>query len=279
MPYTSLLGVLAVLALVGANAFFVAAEFALVKVRTTRVEQLATEGNAIAKLLHQHIAHLDTSIAATQLGITLASLALGWIGEPSLAHLIEPLFAALAGVALAEGLAHSAAVVISFAVITAFHIVLGELVPKSVALQRTERVALLVAAPLLVFARVFRPFIVLLNGAGNALVRVIGLDASGEHGSVHSVEELEMLVVQSRQAGVLDTKEEVLLCHVFDFEDKTAQQAMTPRTQLVAVEASLPLTDAVAVCLSSGYSRLPVYRETLDQVVGVVYAKDLLAAR
>src|SRR5262249_47466957 len=157
-------------------------------------------------------------IAATQLGITLASLALGWIGEPSLAHLIEPLFTLIAGTAAAE-LANSAAIAISFLAITVLHIVLGELVPKSVALQRSERIALFVGPPLLVFDRVFRPFIALLNTVGNNIVRLLGLSAQGEHASVHSVEELELLVAQSRKAGVLNSEEEVLLRRVFDFGD------------------------------------------------------------
>jgi putative hemolysin len=276
MEFSSWLGVLAVFALVGANGFFVAGEFALVKVRTTRVEQLVLEGNTVARILQGQTAHLDNYIAATQLGITLASLALGWIGEPSLAHLVEPLFGWLGDTATAREAAETVAIALSFALITCFHIVLGELVPKSVALQRTERVALVVAAPLLVFARVFHPFIALLNGAGNAAVRLLGLSAAGEEGAVHSVEELELLVAQSREAGVLDQEEEVLLRHVFDFGEKTAQDAMTPRGDIVALEERTPLAVAAGTCLSTGATRLPVYRETFDQVVGVLHAKDLL---
>lgn len=278
MEFSPWLGLLAVFALVSVNGFFVAAEFALVKVRTTRVEQLVQEGNAAARILRQQTAHLDSYIAATQLGITLASLALGWIGEPALAHLVEPLFGWVGATAIATDVADSVAVAISFALITGFHIVLGELVPKSIALQRTERVSLFVALPLLLFARVFRPFIVLMNGAGNAVVRLLGLSAAGEEGAVHSVEELELLVAQSRAAGVLDPEEEVLLRHVFDFGDKTAQDAMRPRGDIVALEERTPLDVAARTCLSSGHTRLPVYRGTLDQVLGMVHAKDLLRA-
>lgn len=278
MDTGSIFGVLAVFALVATNGFFVAAEFALVKVRVTRVEQLVQEGNTIARIVQRQTAHLDAYIAATQLGITLASLALGWVGEPSLAHLIEPLFQWVGNIWAAQGLANSLAIAISFALITGFHIVLGELVPKSIALQRTERVALFIAAPLLIFARVFHPFIVLMNGLGNAVVRLFGLASTDEHAAVHSVEELEIIVAQSRKAGVLDDQEEVLLRHVFDFGDKTARDILTPRSDIVALEHDTSLDEAAHVCYTSGYTRLPVYRETLDQIIGVLHAKDLLHA-
>ena len=278
MDTGSILGVLAVFALVATNGFFVAAEFALVKVRVTRVEQLVQEGNALARIVQRQTSHLDSYIAATQLGITLASLALGWVGEPSLAHLVEPLFQWVGSVWAAEGIANTVAIAFSFALITAFHIVLGELVPKSIALQRTERVSLFVAVPLLVFARVFRPFIAFMNGVGNAIVRLVGLSSGGEHESVHSVEELEIIVAQSRKAGVLDAEEEVLLRHIFDFSDKTARDVLTPRSDIVALEHDTTVTEAARACFESGYTRLPVYRETLDQIVGVLHAKDLLGA-
>ncbi|HET9981454.1 MAG TPA: hemolysin family protein, partial [Ktedonobacterales bacterium] len=255
MDTGSILGVLAVFALVGANGFFVAAEFALVKIRVTRVEQLVQQGNRLARVVQQQTTHLDNYIAATQLGITLASLALGWIGEPSLAHLIEPLLGWVGNNTAERDIANTVAVVISFALITGFHIVLGELVPKSIALQRAERVSLFVAAPLLVFSRVFRPFIALMNGVGNAIVRLLGFSVGGEHESVHTVEELELIVAQSRRAGVLDAEEEVLLRHVFDFSDKVARDILTPRSDIVAVEQGIPLDEAARVCYESGYTR------------------------
>jgi putative hemolysin len=279
MDIGSVVGVLAVFALVAANGFFVAAEFALVKIRATRVEQLVQEGNTVARIVQRQISHLDSYIAATQLGITLASLALGWIGEPSLAHLVEPLFVWVGGALAAQNIANAVAVAISFVLITGFHIVLGELVPKSIALQRTERVSLFVAAPLLIFARVFRPFIALMNGVGNSIVRVLGLATGGEHDAVHSVEELELIVAQSRRAGILQAGEEALLRHVFDFGDKTARDILTPRRDIVALEHDTSLDEAARICRSSGYTRLPVYRETLDQIIGILHAKDLLGAR
>jgi CBS domain containing-hemolysin-like protein len=278
MEVATILGILAVFVLVGANAFFVAAEFSLVKVRATRIEQLAEEGSAAAGVVRGQLTHLDNYIAATQLGITLASLALGWIGEPALAHLVEPLFAPFTGTVIAEELTRTLSIAISFALITSLHIVMGELVPKSVALQRTESVALFVGPPLLIFDRVFRPFIALLNGVGNWVVRLLGLQVTGEQASVHSVEELSMLVAQSREAGILDPAEESIVRHVFTFGDKTVEDAMTPRPEMVTLPGDASTAEAINAARTSGYSRLPVYEGTLDQVVGVLYVKDLLQA-
>ncbi len=272
----SFVGLLAVFALVAANGFFVAAEFGLVKVRQTRIDELAAEGKNVAKVVQDEIKHLDSYIAATQLGITLASLALGWIGEPSLAHLIEPLFA-FAGGAAATELAHSAAIAISFFLITMFHIVLGELVPKSIALQRSEGTALFVARPLYLFARLFRPFILLMNGVSNLVVRALGLQAASEHGSVHTVKELEMLVAQSRKAGILDNDEERLLRHVFDFGEKTAQHVMVPRTEIVGVPRDITLEQLREKVAEERYTRFPVYEGTVDNITGVVHIKDVFA--
>ncbi len=272
----SLVGVLAVCALVATNGFFVAAEFGLVKVRQTRIDELAAQGNSVAKVVQDELKHLDSYIAATQLGITLASLALGWIGEPSLAHLIEPLFA-FAWDATAIELAHSAAVAISFFLITMFHIVLGELVPKSIALQRSEGTALFVARPLYLFARLFRPFIVLMNGFGNLVVRALGMQATSEYASVHTVKELEMLVAQSHKAGLLDNEEEVLLRRVFDFGDKTAQQVMVPRTEIIGVSKDITFEQFLEKAAEERYTRFPVYEGTLDNIIGVVHIKDVFA--
>ncbi|GCE11462.1 hemolysin family protein [Tengunoibacter tsumagoiensis] len=272
----ALLGLGAVVLLVAANGFFVASEFALVKIRSTRIDQLVAEGNQRAKTVQMQIHHLDTYIAATQLGITLASLALGWVGEPALAHLIEPLFAWIGGPTAAT-LSHTLAVIISFSLITAFHIIMGELVPKSIALQLSEETALFVARPLLIFARVFRPFIHLMNSIGNGVVRLLGLHVNSEHTAVHSVEELEMLVAQSRQGGILDAGEEALLYHVFDFGDKTVQQVMLPRTEIVGVPVTIQSQELQALFAREQYTRLPVYEKTLDSIIGMVHLKDVFS--
>ena len=276
MDAGSLVGVLAVCALVAANGFFVAAEFGLVKVRQTRIDELVAEGKSAATVVQAELQHLDSYIAATQLGITLASLALGWIGEPSLAHLIEPLFA-FAGGTTAEEIAHSAAIGISFFLITMFHIVLGELVPKSIALQRSEGTALFVARPLRLFARLFRPFIVFMNGFGNLVVRALGMQAASEYVSVHTVKELEMLVAQSHKAGLLDNEEEVLLRRVFDFGEKTAQHVMVPRTEIVGVPQDILLEQFLEKVAEERYTRFLVYQGTLDTITGMVHIKDVFA--
>jgi putative hemolysin len=274
LDVSSLLGIIAILVLVAANGFFVAGEFALVKIRATRVEQLIAEGNRTARVVQQEIQHLDTYIAATQLGITIASLALGWIGEPSLARPIEPLFTWLGGSA-AETAAHSIAVAISFALITIFQIVLGELVPKSIALQRNEGTALFIASPLYLFARIFTPFIILMNGIGSSIIRLLGIEVGNEHASIHSVKELEMLVTQSREAGLLQQQEETLLRHVFNFSDKTAQQIMVPRSEIIGVPVTITREQLAQTFSKENYTRLPVYEESLDNIIGLAHIKDV----
>ncbi len=274
MDIGSLIGLIAVVLLIAANGFFVAGEFALVKIRATRINQLAEEGNRTAKVIQTQLAHLDRFIAATQLGITLASLALGWIGEPSLAHLVDPLFAWIGGPA-AEALTHTLAIIISFTIITAGHIILGELVPKSIALQRTEAAVFFISRPLQLFAQLFRPFISLMNGVGNAVVRLLGLQTTSEHANVHSAEELEMLVAQSRQGGAIDAQEEELLHHIFDFGEKTVQQVMVPRTEIVGVPVSASLEEVLALFATEQYTRLPVYDGSIENIIGLAHLKDI----
>lgn len=271
-----LLGVLAVLLLVAANGFFVASEFALVTVRRSRVEQLLAEGRAGAAALKRATHHLDAYIAATQLGITMASLALGWVGEPALAHLLEPLFHLIPPLATVG--THAVSAALSFATITALHIVLGELAPKSLALQRAEATALAVVLPLEGFYRVFRPAVVLLNAAGNLVVRAVGLQPATGEESVHSPEELKLLVATSRRAGLLAEQEQQMLNRVFDFAEIAAHEVMVPRTEMVCVPVEASLPEVVRIATEHGYSRFPVYEGDLDHIVGVVHIRDLLRA-
>jgi putative hemolysin len=273
----TVLGLVAVLLLVLANAFFVAAEFSLVSARRTRIEQLAQEGNAAAVSARKAIEHLDSYIAATQLGITLASLALGWIGEPAVAHIFDPLLHLLPE-QWASTVGHSLAVALAFAIVTALHIIIGELAPKSIALQRPEKIALLVARPTGWFLAVFRPVIYVMNGVGNAIIRLLGFEPAGAHSNVHSPEELEMLVHSSREAGLLEESEERLLRRVFDFGDVQIREVMHPRTEVDAVAVDLPLPELLQVIATRHHSRYPVYQDTVDTVVGVLHAKDLLDA-
>ncbi len=268
---------IAVFALVLANGFFVAAEFAIVTVRKTRLDQLVAEGHWGARAVRRAVSDPDSYIAATQLGITMASIGLGWIGEPALASLIEPAVVWLPA-PMAAATAHTIAVAIAFAIITALHIVLGELAPKTIALERSEATALVVVKPTELFMRALWPFIRLLNGTGRAVVNMLGLRSRGGHAMVHSEEELKMLVTASQEAGVLEEEEEQMLHRVFGFADLTAGQVMVPRTEIIAVEADATRDALVDQIARWGHLRLPVYRKNLDNVIGILHVSDVVPA-
>jgi CBS domain containing-hemolysin-like protein len=270
-----LFGLVGIGALVFANGFFVAAEFALVTVRKTRVDQLIAEGNRTAKVVRRALTDPDSYIAATQLGITMTSLGLGWIGEPALATAVEPALAFL-GPTAAAATAHSVAVVVAFAFITALHIVFGELAPKTVALQHPERVSLFVARPLEVFKFLMFWPIALLNGMGRAVVHAAGLRPPSGHSLVHSEEELKMLVTASQEAGVIEEDEEQMLHRVFGFADLTAGQVMVPRTEMVALPATATREVLLEAIAQGGHDRFPIYRRDLDDIVGVLQLTDLV---
>lgn len=267
----------AVLLLVFANGFFVAAEFAIIAVRKTRIDQMIAEGHKGARAVRRAISDPDSYIAATQLGITMASLGLGWIGEPALAELVHPAVTFLP-TGIAEATAHSISVAVAFAIMTALHITLGELAPKTIALERSEATALLVVKPTELFMRGFWPFINLLNSAGRAIVRVMGLRGAEGHSMVHSEEELKMLVTASQEAGVLEEEEEQMLHRVFDFADLTAGQVMVPRTEVVAIEADTEGDELLAAVGKAGFATIPVYRDDLDNVVGILHTIDVVKA-
>src|SRR5258706_1133995 len=266
-----------VLALVFANGFFVAAEFSIVTVRKTRIDQMIAEGHRGARAVRRAITDPDSYIAATQLGITMASIGLGWIGEPALAEMILPVVSFLPS-QMAATTAHSISVAIAFAIVTALHITLGELAPKTIALERAEATALLVVKPTELFMRLFWPFIRLLNGMGQAVVNLLGLRGSGGHAMVHSEEELKMLVTASQEAGVLEEQEEQMLHRVFDFADLTAGQVMVPRPELVAIPADASGDALLQLVRRAGFSTLPVYRNDMDNVIGILHAVDVLKA-
>ena len=268
---TTALYLLLVLFLVLANGFFVASEFALVGVRRSRVETLAATGHRSARRLLGLLDHLNAYISATQLGITMASLALGWIGEPVVAHILEePLKPYFSETAL-----HTISFTVAFTIITFLHIVLGELAPKTLALERAERTALAISLPMELFYKVFRWPIRLLDWAGTRTVRLFGLHPSGEHGSIYTEQELRGLIDTSRKSGQLKEEEQRLIEGVFEFSDAAVREAMVTRTEVVAVSASASLEEARSLFLSTGYSRLPVYRDRLDDVVGVLFRKDI----
>lgn len=271
------LGLLAIIFLVLLNGFFVATEFALVAVRRSRIEQLVAEGHRTAPAVRNALEHLDTYIAATQLGITMASLALGFIGEPALAHLIDPLLAAVLPAEWALAGAHALAVTISFIIITALHIVLGELAPKGIALQKPEATALIVTIPTALFLRVFKPFIFVLNGTGNLVLRLFGFRAGGEEHNVHSVEELRYLVRSSREAGVLESAEEEIVGRALTIGDLAAHNVMVPRTEMQAVPSDITREDLFELAGRAHHVRFPVYEGSTDNIVGIVHVTDVLA--
>jgi len=265
----------AVMVLVLMNGFMVASEFALVAARRSKVEQMAEEGDRSSNDVLTALSQLDRYISATQLGITIASLALGWIGEPALASLVDRVFIA-AGFPLPEGTEHLyASIVTAFVIITFLHIVLGELAPKSLALAAPERVSRVVARPLMWFSRIMSPFIWVLNGTANRLLRLVGIQPISEASHVHSPEELRLLVMQAHAHGQLDESDSAMLAGVFDFHQKTAFDVMLPRTRVVALHEDATEADVWRVLRAERYSRYPVYRETLDEIVGVFLAKDL----
>jgi CBS domain containing-hemolysin-like protein len=265
--------VLITLLLVLVNGFFVAAEYSFIRVRETQIDELAAAGSATAKLAKRIGDHLDSYIAAAQLGVTLASLAIGWIGEPAVATLISPAFGWLRD--MSETLFHVLSFAIAFLAITYLHIVLGELAPKYLAIQRAVRIALLCAYPLDLFYRLVRPFNWLVSQSANAIVRTMGIKPH-EALEAHSDQELKMLVAASAKQGVLQESERVIVGNALDFADTVVRQVMVPRTEIVAVPEDLDLAGLIAVARQTRFSRFPVYREDLDHVVGVVHVKDLV---
>ncbi|GGL68180.1 hypothetical protein GCM10010840_02690 [Deinococcus aerolatus] len=268
-----ILGIIALFALVLMNGFFVAAEFSLVSVRRTRIDQLADEGNATAKITQRALKNLDLYIAATQLGITMASLAIGFVAEPAIEHLVAPL---LSGTSLSEGQIRGISFGIAFALSTILHIVFGELAPKSWALQRAEQVAMVVTRPLLFFTALFKWAIILLNAMGNGVVRLFGLRGVAGHHAAYSEEEIRMIVGASSQEGVLEDGERELVYNVFDLSDTTVREIMTPRVDMVVVDGASPLRRMLELNAEHSYSRVPVYQDTADNIVGIAHSSDVL---
>lgn len=271
----NLIGLALVFVLVAANGFFVAAEFSLVAVRPSRVAELVAGGSRRALTLQRAIQHLDANLAATQLGITISSLALGWIGEPALAGLIQPLLKALPDSVAPAG-AHAVAVAVSFAIITTLHIVLGELAPKSLALQRSESTALAIVHPLGLFLLILRPAIVVLNGLGNLILRLCGLRPGTGESSLHSPEELKLLVQASQDAGILqDTQEEVVL-RVLNIGKRRVSDIMTARPEIDWVNADSDRADMLNAIRNCPHEQLLVGRGSIDEPLGMLLKKDLL---
>ena len=268
---TLLLGAACLLVLL--NGFFVASEFAIVKVRPTRIAELRKHHVRGAATAAGVIKKMDEYLSATQLGITVASLGLGWIGEPAFAELIQPLFVGFG--AMQPVVAHSIAVTLAFIIITFLHIVVGELAPKSMAIRRAERVALWTAAPLVLFYRISYPFIWALNGAANALLRLIHLPPAAETERAHSPEEVRLILSQSQERGVLDVDERRMIERVFDFGDRTVRQIMVPSTEVVFIDVRRTIDENLEIARRHQHTRYPLCDGSLDRVLGLVHIKDL----
>ncbi len=265
------LNLVLVVFLVLANGFFVASEFALVGVRRSRIATLAEAGDKKAIRLLGLVDNLNAYISATQLGITLSSLALGWIGEPAIAHLLE---VPLEG-RVSETVLHTISFTIAFAIITFLHIVLGELAPKTIALERAEKTALAIALPMQLFYKTFYYPIRLLDWAGTRTVRLLGLHPSSEHASIYTEDELRQLIDISQKSGHVQKEQQQLIHRVFDFSDAEVREAMIPRVSVDAISANSTLEETKTAFRTLGYSRLPVYRENLDNIVGVLFRREL----
>jgi CBS domain containing-hemolysin-like protein len=260
--------------LVFLNGFFVAAEFAIVKVRSS---QIALEkGNLAKEAAKKIVNNLDGFLAATQLGITLASLGLGWIGEDVMSQIILNLISSL-GIEMSESAAHSIAMPIAFAMLTVLHIVFGELAPKSIAIRYPASTTLRVSLALRAFYFVFRPFIWLLNGLANLILKIFGIKPMSET-EIHSEEELKLIIAESEEGGAIETSERELIQNVFDFDNRVARQVMIPRMKMNMIKAETTIEEAVNIVLREGYSRYPIYENSKDEIIGVVHSKDIVSS-
>src|SRR3989344_3034945 len=261
--------------LVFLNGFFVASEFALVAVRKTRIDELVKNGNKSARLVQKAIKNLDTYISATQLGITLASLSLGWVGEPVIAKFLEPYLERFLSEQVAIVSAHGIAITIAFSLITFLHIVLGELAPKSIALQKAETTSLWIIRPLSLFTKIFKPFIWILNGAGILVLKLIGFKAPSGHQLVHSEEEIKMILAQSAEEGAIEKEEAEMVYRVLKLGDLPVRKIMIPRTKIIAFSIETPLKSVIKIAEENLHSRFPVYKDSIDNIVGFIHIKEI----
>ncbi|WP_304344423.1 hemolysin family protein [Chryseobacterium koreense] len=256
------------------NGFFVAAEFSIVKVRYSQIQLKAAEGNSIAKQAEHIIKHLDAYLSATQLGITLASLALGWVGESAMHHVVEKIFIYF-NFPVEQATITTISLVISFLIITIMHIVFGELIPKSIAIRKSEATAMAISMPLRGFYMLFKPFIWLMNSMSNSFLRLIKIHPASEH-EIHSTEELQLLVKQSADSGEIEEENYEIIKNAFDFTDHSAKQIMVPRQNISSIDIEEPVDEIINKIMDGGYSRLPVYKDSIDNVIGVLYAKEII---
>ena len=269
----TLLDILLVAFLIFMNGFFVAAEFCCVKIRTSRLETLIAEGNSRARYAKQLTDHLDYSLSVTQFGITLASLGLGWVGEPAIATLILPVTQMLG---LPDEVGHTIALAIAFTIITSLHIVLGELTPKSMAIANVEQVLLAIAFPMVLFSRIMRPFVWILNTVANAISRRLGYDVKGENEDAHTEEEIRLLMKESYRQGLINSTEADFVDNVFSFTELNAREIMIPRTDMICLYLDDTPAERIKTILEEQQTRYPVCYEDKDHIIGFIHVKDLL---
>lgn len=274
-PLPWLLSLILVLVLVLLNGFFVAAEFAMVKVRGSRIDALVQEGNVRAKFARSIVNNLNAYLSACQLGITLASLGLGWVGEPVVAVMLEPVMEKLG---VPHLVTQTVSFIIAFSLITMLHITIGEQFPKTYAIRQSERVTLWSAAPMVMFYKLMLPFIWLLNGTSNWLLRKSGIEPEAEHDSVHTQEEIRLLMQESHKSGLIDNTELTLVDNVFEFTETIAKEVMIPRTEMVCLYAHQPFETIKQTAIQEMHTRFPVCDPDKDNIIGFIHIKDLLRA-
>lgn len=256
------------------NGFFVAAEFSIVKVRYSQIQLKAAEGNAMAKQAEHVIKQLDAYLSATQLGITLASLALGWVGESAMHHIIDKILLQF-NLNIPVETVSTVSLILSFLIITVLHIVFGELIPKSIAIRKAEPTAMAIAYPLRVFTMIFKPFIWLMNSMSNSVLRMINIHPVDDS-DIHSTEELQLLVKQSADSGEIQEENYEIIKNAFDFTDHSAKQIMIPRQNILSIDIEDPIEEIINTIMESGYSRIPVYEDSIDNVIGILYTKEII---
>lgn len=276
MEYTTVVfNLLIVMFLVFLNGFFVAAEFAIVKVRSSRIDTLAHDGHAKAKYAKKLVDHLDAYLSVSQLGITLASLGLGWVGEPAVAKLIDPV---IIGLGIPSEIGHTISFAIAFSFITALHIVLGELAPKSLAIQRAESVTLWVSLPMITFYKIMYPAVWILNHIANWILRKLGIEVISEGEAAHTEEEIRILMEESHKQGYIDKTELTFVDNIFDFAERNAREVMIPRTDMICLYAEDTFEENVKIALEEHLTRYPICDQDKDNIIGFLHIKDLLRA-
>lgn len=272
---TAVFNLLLVLFLVFLNGFFVAAEFAIVKVRSSRIEILMHDGNVKAKFAKKLVDHLDAYLSVSQLGITLASLGLGWVGEPAVATMIDPIVTELA---IPTEIAHTISFAIAFSIITALHIILGELVPKSLAIQKSESVVMWVAVPMITLYKLMYPAVWILNHIANWILRQAGIQVASEGEAAHTEEEIRILMEESHKQGYIDKTELTYVDNIFDFAERNVREVMIPRTDMICLYAEDSFEENVKIALEEHLTRYPICEEDKDNIIGFLHIKDLLRA-